>query len=115
MARRSEYRPPLPNVGSAGQTPASLAIDVHYANLMLVERWDWPRFLKLANLLKLTPHELASLVLLPHKYVDDYRLRNGLPMTYNWARPVAMLLTLVELHVAGHLTADVVQEPFPKL
>ena len=115
MAEQAAYLPPLPNKGSVGQTPASLAIDVHYANLLLVERWDWERYVRLANFLRLTPHELASLVLLPHSFLDAYASRNGLPMDYNRARPIAMLLTLVEAHVAGHLTKDVIEEPFPKL
>ncbi len=115
MPKQVDYLPPLPNKGSVGQTPASLAIDGHYANLLLVERWDWERYVRLTNFLRLTPHELASLVLLPHRYLDEYASKNGLPMAYNFARPIAMLLTLVEAQVTGHLTKDVIEDPFPNI
>lgn len=109
------YVPPMPNEKSRHQTPASLAIDLHYANLLLVERWDWDRYSRLCNLLKLTPHEMASLVLLPHKYVERFRELNGLPMNYAHARAVGLILTLLEAHLCKHISKDVIENPFPKL
>lgn len=109
------YKPVLPNQGSAGQTPASLAIDVHYARLMLVERWDWERFVKLCTFLKMTPFEVASLVQLPHQYVERYRAKNVLPMRRAHAASVALSLTLLEAYLMRGLTEDIIEKPFPDL
>lgn len=109
------YKPVLPNKGSAGQTPASLAIDVHYARLMLVERWNWERFVKLCTFLKMTPYEVASLVLLPHQCVEAYRAKNVLPMRRPHASSVALSLTLLEAYLMRGLTEDIISSPFPDL
>jgi hypothetical protein len=113
--RRAAYATPLPNVGSERQTPASLAIDVHYAKLQLVERWQWERFVRLCKFLRLTPAELASLVLLPHRYLCGYEKQNTLPLYYSHAQSVALTLTLLESHLCGEVTKDVISNPFPKL
>ena len=105
----------LPNEGSRGQTPASLAIDIHYTNLMLVERWTWERFTKLCLFLKMTAYEVASLVLLPHRCVDAYRAKNVLPLLPIHAASVALNLTLLEAYLMRGLTEDVIENPFPDL
>lgn len=61
----------------------------------------------------MTSAEVASLCLLPHSRVEEYHLRTRL--TGDNARPVAMLLTLIELHAMGAYTNDVVTAPFPDL
>lgn len=109
------YRPVLPNVGSAGQTPASLAIDIHYTQLMLVERWTWERYVKLCHFLKMTSFEVASLVLLPHKKVPLYQHKNILPMSRAHSASVALNLTLLEAYLMRGLTEDVIENPFPNL
>lgn len=105
----------LPNENSTGQTPASLMIDVHYAKLRLVERWDWARFVKLCTFLRMTDCEVASLVLLPHKKLAEYQKRNTLPLTAPHASSVALNLTLLEAFLMRGLTNDVVSNPFPDL
>lgn len=114
--KRAAYAPKrLPNEGSNGQTPASLAIDVHYAKLMLVERWNWERFVKLCTFLKMTDCEVASLVLLPHRALVGYKLMNRLPLIRSHASSVALSLTLLEAYLMRGLTKDVIESPFPDL
>jgi hypothetical protein len=115
MSRQPKYVPPLPNIGSDGQTPASLAIDVHYARLFLVERWTWERFVRLCHFLKMTSCEVASLALLPHRYIPLYQERNVLPLPRAHAASVALSLTLLEAYLMRGLTDDVVSQPFPDL
>lgn len=115
MGSQVPYVLRLPNEGSRGQTPASLAIDIHYANLMLVERWTWERFTKLCLFLKMTAHEVASLVLLPHRYLVAYREKNVLPMRRDHAASVALNLTLLEAYLMRGLTEDIIDQPFPDL
>lgn len=109
------YTPSLPNVGSKGQTPASLAIDIHYLNLMLVNRWDWERYVKLCGLLKMTACEVASLVLLPHRCIERYQEKNVLPLTPAHAASVALNLTLLESYLLRGLSEDIIENPFPDL
>jgi len=109
------YQMRLPNPGSDGQTAASLAIDVHYLNLMLVERWDWARFVKLCQFLKMTECEVASLVQLPHRHIQGYKLKNVLPLSRAHAASVALTLTLLEAYLMRGLTEDVIANPFPDL
>lgn len=113
--RKFAYNPRLPNLGSKGQTPASLAIDVHYGNLLLVERWDWERYVKLCTFLKMTACEVASLVMLPHAAVEKYQRKNILPMKRAHASSVALNLTLLEAYLMRGLTDDVISNPFPNL
>lgn len=113
--RAATYRTTLPNAGSKGQTPASLAIDVHYLNIMLVERWNWPRFVKLCAFLKLTPCELASIVFFPHRQIPSYETRGFLPLASHHASAVAMHLTLLEAHVMKGATTDLIENPYPNL
>lgn len=115
MAKLVPYKLRLPNEGSAGQTPASLRIDVHYMRLMLVERWTWERFAKLCLFLRMTDCEVASLVLLPHRYVERYRSTNALPLSRAHAESVALSLTLLEAYLMRGLTEDVIENPFPDL
>lgn len=112
---KDSYVPTLLNKDSEGQTPASLAIDIHYLNLRLVERWTWERYLRLCVYLKLTEYELASLVRLPHKVIGKYRAGFSLPLPRGSAESVALLLTLVETHFMQGLRGDVITEIFPKV
>lgn len=108
------YIPGLPNAGSKHRTPASVAIDGHYAGLLLVERWNWGRFVQLCKFISMTPHEVASIVMMPHRWIPMYEERKTLP-DIDGRRPVALLLTLFEAHVMGAMTSDVIRNPFPKL
>lgn len=86
---------------------------MHYAQLLLVERWTWDRFNRLCAFLRITPAELASTVMLPHRSLASFERSNRVP-THS-ARPVALLLTLLEAHCCGAMTKDVIANPFPKL
>ena len=109
------HLPRLPNIGSPGQTPASLAIDAHYLNLDLIRLWNWEHFVRLCHFLKMTDCEVASLVLLPHKDLAAYRERNLLPLKYPHALSVALTLTLLETYLMRGLTEDLILNPFPDL
>lgn len=112
MKRGFGYVPPLPNTGSAHQTPASLMVDVHYSNLRLLERWTWERYARFCQFLKMTPYEVASLVMLRHDAVEKFREGNRIP-GHN-ARAVALLLTLVEAWACKEWAGDVIENPFPE-
>lgn len=112
---KAKYTPSLPNPGSEGQTPASLAIDIHYMNLLLVERWNWDRYLKLCLFLKMTEYEVASLVRLPHKCIERYRETCLLPMRGGFCESVALTLTILEAYLMKGLTSDIVENIFPNL
>lgn len=109
------YVPSLPNAGSKRQTPNTLRIDVHYANLLLVERWTWDRFNRLAAFLQISHAELASAVTLPHRYLENYERTNRIPNRDGNGRALALLLTLLESHCCGEWTNDVIRNPFPDL
>lgn len=116
MKRRFAFPTPsltLPNEGSRHQSPTTLLIDSHYATLLLPHRWTWDRFIRLCEFAQWTPYELASIVMLPHRYVDQYREGGRLP------RPIAMqtglFLSLVEHRLMGHLAYDTISDPFPTL
>lgn len=97
----------FPNRASKHKTPASLAFDIHYAKLRVVERWDRERYDRLCLFLQLTRHELASLICWPHGNVDR-------AVTSNCFRgPVALLLTILEAQVMANLSADIISQPFP--
>lgn len=112
---RTEYTPNLPNSNSNLATPGSRVIDIHYANLLLIERWTWERYTRLCEFLKMTPAELASLCLMPHSWLARYEERNSIPTGagYSGARSIALILALVEAHAMQRITKDVITNPFP--
>lgn len=105
----------LPNAGSKKQTPASLRVDLEYERKNIWGRFTWERFVRLCNLLKLTPEELASVACISHRAIPQFERNNHLYNGRSPDRAGALVLTLLELHVAGHLTSDVVPDPFPDL
>lgn len=105
--------PGLPNQSSAHKTPGSQLVDLHYARLRLVERWDWMRFVRLANFLQLTPWELASLALIRHDLLEAYKRRGMLPMRS--PAPTALILTLLEAQALKGWVNDIIPNPFPSL
>ncbi len=115
MARERGYAyvPSLPNKDSTGQTPSSLYIDCHYANLLLVETWTHPRFVRLCQLLKMTPCEVASLVMMPHRVLPAFERENILKC--QGARPITLLLTIIENQLLSSSLADSIPNPFPDL
>ena len=96
-----------PNHYSKFQTPGSLQIDLHYADLQVVRRWTWERFHRLASFLRLTYGELASLICLPHGQLKGVQARNYFP------GPAALLLTLLEAQVMAAYSNDIISNPFP--
>lgn len=103
----------LPNYGQPTQTTATKLIDFHYSNLLLVRRWTWDRYVRLAAYLKMTEYELASLATLTHKEVPKFRRENRI--TRSHAQSVCLILTILEHHVAGQMAMDTVANPFPNL
>lgn len=103
----------LPNIGSAHQTPTTLLLDTHWATLGIVRRWDWTRFVRLANFLQMTPWELASLAMIKHSSLEAYKRRGVLP-TVNPA-PTALILTLLEAQALKGWVADIIVNPWPSL
>jgi hypothetical protein len=102
-----------PNSGSPNGSPRSAIIDAYYARLLLVDRWTWNRFCRLATFLKLTHYELASLALIPHLYVKKWEDEYIFPVKNKSAYAHAMILTLIESNVLDNYTKDVVKQPFP--
>lgn len=105
----------LPNIESKVQTPTSLRVDIHYAQLNLVNRWTWTRFATLCRFLNITPAELASVVLMPHAWLIRYRQTGCFPVRDQARRPIAMVLTILEASVASKLSGDTIENPFPNL
>lgn len=98
----------LKNKGSSYETPASTLIDLHYANLNIVRRWDWERFVRLCMFLRITPGELASLVCMRHSAL------NGAKENSQFPEPVCLLLTLVEAEALKNFAPhETIQNPFP--
>lgn len=97
----------VPNAKSIRKTPASLNIDLHYAELNIVRRWNWERFHRLAAFLNVTYEELASLICLPHTQLPGIKKRNFFP------GPAALLLTLIEAQAMIEYSQDIIAQPFP--
>lgn len=111
--RELGYIPPMPNQDSRHQTPASLMIDTHYAQLRLMERWTWDRYVRLCQFLRMTPWEVASLVMLRHGSIDTFRRKGRLSIQGH--RAAALVLTILEAHVMREWTSDVIENVFPNL
>lgn len=107
MDSAPKYAPVLPNRKSPHATTASFQIDLHYAKLGVIARWDWDRYLRLASFLNYTPHELASLVCLPHVKLKPIERNNRFP------GPVALLLTMLEAQALKNFSADIIANPLP--
>lgn len=103
------YRPVLPNKQSPDKTSTTLRIDLHYAKLGILVRWDWARYTRLARFLNLTIYELASIICLSHYAARTARSRNTFP------GPAALLLTLLEAEAMMAYTDDVIRNPLPNL
>lgn len=101
------YRPVLQNKSSPYKTAATLRIDLHYAKLGIIARWDWRRYARLAQFLNLTIYELGSTICLPHATVENAKNRN------KFDGPVCLLLTLLEAQAMMTYTNDVIRNPFP--
>jgi hypothetical protein len=104
---KANFGPILPNRKSRFTTPASLRIDLHYARIGVIARWDWERFTRLALFLNYTPEEMASLICLQHSHLHGIRERNIFP------GPAALLLTLVEAQVLKGISYDIISNPLP--
>jgi len=121
MSRKRVYREitylaPLPNEGSPHETPASIAIDVHYSNLLLYERWTYDRFVRLCAFLRVTEYEMASLVMMPHAWVPRFERDNRVPGAKQGAgRALLLILTILEAKLLHDYTRDVIDNPFPRL
>lgn len=102
---------PLPNEVSPHRTTASVYFDHHYARLDLLGRWTWERFARLCQFLKVTPHELASLAMIPHKRIEWFQRHNHLGGN-QWVAQ-AFILTVIEARVLRNWSKDIIEEPFP--
>ncbi|MCW5549984.1 MAG: hypothetical protein KIT44_13555 [Opitutaceae bacterium] len=103
------YPPILPNRKSTDQTDATRQIDLHYAQLGIIARWDWERYTRLALFLNLTVYELASYILMPHSAVRRGQRDNRFP------GPACLLLTLLEARATEAYGGDVIKNPMPKI
>lgn len=112
----SGYLPPLPNSDSELTTATTKLLDLHYSNLRIAERWTWQRYQRLCSVLKLTEAELASLCLMPHRWLAGFKENDRMPCSINGGgRAVAMILTLLEARVMKRVVPDVIIYPFPDL
>lgn len=96
------YGKGLPNPDET-TTPGSLQADIHYATLGIQGAWNRERVLRLCGWLRITRHELASFVMLPHTQMDKYIERDLFP------GPVALLFTLIE----NQFMPDVLMDAIP--
>jgi hypothetical protein len=99
----------LPNLGEKSQTPATLMIDTHYAQLRLLDRWTWERYCRLCEYLRMTAYEMASVVMLPHANVSIFRTHGRIPNP--GATHIALLLTMIEYNMCKGIAIDAV-DPF---
>ena len=102
FVRRSEYL----NEGSSS-TATTMAMDIHHAKMDTNGRWDRERFLRLASYLELTPHEMASMLLIKHSTMDrllasDLRVNGGNKSLY-------LLLSIIEQTYMGTLIGDPIE------
>ncbi len=104
-----KFKPHLPNSDSAHKTAASLTFDLHYAQLGLVQRWDWQRYCRLAAFLELTVYELGSLLCITHRRVISRKSGSRFLPTE------CLLLTMLEAQAMKSYGADVIENPLPKL
>lgn len=105
----------MPNAGSPHQTPASLNVDLRYAELGLYTRWTWDRFTRLAAFCRLTPYELASVVGMRHAQVDQLEKCNQLKSGTARDGCAAFALTLFEAHACAAYTSDVIENLIPPI
>lgn len=114
--RGDGYLPPLPNSGSDHTTATTKLLDLHYSNLRIAERWNYERVERLCSVLKITPYELASLVCMPHAYLDKLRDTDRLPaISEGGGRAIGLLLTMIEARILKKLCPDVIENPIPHL
>ena len=104
-ARKGHYHP-LPNGCSPLATPASTAIDLHYARIGIRHRWTWERYIRLAGFLNYTPAELASVICVRHSTLRVLQREN------RFTGPACLLLTMLEARAAAAYIPDVIKDPF---
>jgi hypothetical protein len=85
-------------------TPGSLLTDIHYAQLGLQYAWGKERVLRLCGWLRLTRYELASLIMLPHRQMDEYLKKDVFP------GPVCLLFGILEKHFMAGVLPDAIPE-----
>jgi hypothetical protein len=100
------------NEGSKHHSATTKRIDGHFDSLDLYSTWNWPRFCRLADFLRITHYELASLVLLPHRYVGRYEETNRIPG--NSPHAIAYILSLYESQYSLTIP-DSIENLVPKL
>jgi hypothetical protein len=100
--------PRFPNLRSQDQTIITAKIDIHYADLGIVDRWTWERFNRMAAFLRLQHAELASLICLRHTDMRRAKKEDRFP------GPAALLLTLMEAQFMSEYIATI-KNPFPNL
>lgn len=81
-----------------------MAMDIHHAKTDINGRWDAERFLRLASFLELTPHEMASMLMIRHKTMDTL-IANNMDIR-GGNRSLYLLLSIIEQAYMGHLIGD---------
>lgn len=84
-------------------TPASTAIDLHYANLKLRDHWSFQRFDALCGMIRCAQVELASTIGMTHD-----RLKGAHTIFY---QAECILLTLMESFLLKGMKVDAIDEP----
>ena len=107
---QTKKQPPKPHTTRSNplrtSTPASTHIDIHYAKLELLKRWDRSRIERLCGYLKISQSELASMIAVSHNRFEGY-LKRGI-----MAGPAALMLTVMESRYLSGKAPDVIPNIF---
>ena len=98
----------IQNKGSPHATPTSLLFDLHYAEVGVIPRWGIDRYKRLAAFLRLTHHELASLLCISHRKLNQFLKSN------EFDGPSCLLLTILEHRVMSQFVPTI-ENPFPQI
>ena len=94
-------------INGSDSTPASLAIDAHYARLGIRKRWNKERITSLCSFLRITESELGSILGVSHGWFREH-INNTRPLS----GPICILLTIMEARFMGGYTNDIITNLF---
>ena len=102
--RKKNYNfPKLPRLKNPGNTQVfSHIIDQHYEALGIKKIWDERRVKRMANFMRITRRDLASLINMP------YNIFNQMILQGNISGPAALMLTIIENQVMGEFAPDTI-------
>jgi len=95
------------------QTPASLAVEIHYKKLDLQDKWNERRISRLCGFIRINRMELAALIGVPFQTFQRQLSRRKINFS------ACILLTILEHSIIGDYVDDtipnVIMEPYGKL